>query len=162
MALVRGTSSVPFTRNGVVRLRVIVSGRCSGEHQVCAVDLSGKGGAQRRHAAYRMYGWFHLLFNQWLQRTLSVCLPKWGMDGVTTNLGSHYSFKSEGAPCQNPLSIRIELRFPSIKKGRLVSPLENDLCQSIFYFCFTAPTANPPTLLCTATEVNEPVTKSWP
>ena len=46
MALVRGTSSVPFTRNGVVRLRVVVSGRCSGEHQVCAVDLSGKGRAQ--------------------------------------------------------------------------------------------------------------------
>ena len=31
-----------------------------------------------------------------------------------------------------------------------------------FYFCFTDPTATPPTLLCTATEVIGPATVNWP
>lgn len=56
MALVRGTSSVPFTRNGAVRPRVIASGRCLGEHHVCAVDLSGKGRAQLIDRGFERYG----------------------------------------------------------------------------------------------------------
>lgn len=43
VAPVRGASAVPFARDGVVRLRAIVNRRCPGVHQVCPVDLFGKG-----------------------------------------------------------------------------------------------------------------------